>query len=184
MNFSEKLRIQRKEKGITQEQLAEALDVSRQAVSRWESDAGYPETEKLVLLAKLLDVSLDYLMLDKEAPAPKEKAVVKNTSGVISIMSADGHGVVFCISVKIAQILTGKNSNEPKYLLSGIDKVTFWGEHPTTLGYYESEEAAKNEIKEISEAIARGEASYTLKYNADIEYVGILGQPRIKPKDK
>ena len=61
MGFSENLRTIRKKHNITQEELADMLSVSRQAVSKWESGAGYPETEKLLILAKELNVTLDYL---------------------------------------------------------------------------------------------------------------------------
>ncbi|MEG1461771.1 MAG: helix-turn-helix transcriptional regulator [Anaerorhabdus sp.] len=56
MTFSENLKLIRKEKGITQEELADMLEVSRQAVSKWELDEGYPEAEKLMLLANKLNV--------------------------------------------------------------------------------------------------------------------------------
>lgn len=62
MNFGEKLQQLRKEKGMSQEDLAGELNVSRQAVSKWESNNGYPETEKMILLSQLFNVSLDYLM--------------------------------------------------------------------------------------------------------------------------
>lgn len=65
MSFAENLKMMRKEKYLSQEQLAEIMGVSRQAVSKWEQGAGYPETEKLISLAKKLDVSLDMLLLDK-----------------------------------------------------------------------------------------------------------------------
>ena len=52
----------RKKQNLTQEQLAEQLGVTRQSVSRWESDAAYPETDKLVRLAQLFGVSCDYLL--------------------------------------------------------------------------------------------------------------------------
>lgn len=61
MSFAENLKLIRKEKQISQEDLAEIMGVSRQAVSRWEQGNGYPEMEKLLLLAKKLNVSLDYL---------------------------------------------------------------------------------------------------------------------------
>ncbi len=66
MLFKEKLKLIRKEKNITQEQLAEMLNVSRQAVSKWEQGIGYPETEKLILISQKLDVSIDYLLNEKE----------------------------------------------------------------------------------------------------------------------
>ena len=45
MSFGENLKNVRKQRGVTQEELAEILGVSRQAISKWESDGGYPETE-------------------------------------------------------------------------------------------------------------------------------------------
>lgn len=65
MSFAEQLRQIRKEKGLSQEDLAELLDVSRQAVSKWEQGAGYPEVETLLLLSNRLNISLDSLMVRK-----------------------------------------------------------------------------------------------------------------------
>ena len=62
MTTGEKLALIRKKKGITQEQLSEILKVSRQSVSRWEMDAAFPETDKLIRLSKLFDCSIDYLL--------------------------------------------------------------------------------------------------------------------------
>ena len=62
MKFSEKLKQLRKDKGMSQEDLAFELIVSRQAVSKWESDNAYPETDKLIQIGKLFSVSIDYLL--------------------------------------------------------------------------------------------------------------------------
>lgn len=62
MSFADNLRQIRKDKNLSQEDLAELLDVSRQAVSKWEQDIGYPEVEKLLLLSSRLNISLDSLM--------------------------------------------------------------------------------------------------------------------------
>lgn len=62
MTFGEKLAKLRKRDNYTQEQLADLLGVSRQAVSRWESDLAYPETDKLIKLAELFGCSVDYLL--------------------------------------------------------------------------------------------------------------------------
>lgn len=62
MSLGEKIAKTRKEKNITQEQLADYLGVSRQSVSKWESDIAYPETDKLIRMSKLFDCSLDYLL--------------------------------------------------------------------------------------------------------------------------
>ena len=66
MRFCDKLQKLRKENNITQEGLADKLNVSRQAVSKWESGTGYPDTEKLIMLSKILNVSLDELVNDSE----------------------------------------------------------------------------------------------------------------------
>ena len=62
MNFCNNLQKLRKNKNISQEQLAEELGVSRQAVSKWESGASYPEMDKLVLLCKIFNCNLDDLI--------------------------------------------------------------------------------------------------------------------------
>ena len=64
MSLGNKLAEARKKQNLTQEQLAERLGVTRQAVSRWESDAAYPETDKIVRMAQILEVSCDYLLQD------------------------------------------------------------------------------------------------------------------------
>ncbi len=66
MTTGEKIAILRRKNGITQEQLAEQLHVSRQSVSRWEMDVAFPEVGKLLKLSRLLDCSVDFL-LNEEA---------------------------------------------------------------------------------------------------------------------
>ena len=66
MTFGEKLLKLRKENGMSQENLAEQLDTSRQAVSKWENGHGFPETEKLLMIGNVFNVSIDYLL--KEEP--------------------------------------------------------------------------------------------------------------------
>ena len=62
MTLGEKIAKQRKELNYTQEQLSDILGVSRQSISKWESDIAYPETEKLIELGKIFDCSMDYLL--------------------------------------------------------------------------------------------------------------------------
>lgn len=64
MNFAEKLLNLRTEYGYSQETLAEKLNVSRQAVSKWESGATLPETDKVIALSNFFGVSTDYLLKD------------------------------------------------------------------------------------------------------------------------
>ncbi|MBU3126929.1 helix-turn-helix domain-containing protein [Clostridium tagluense] len=65
MSFSEKLQRLRKEKALSQEQLAELLNVSRQSVSKWESGQTYPEINKLIILSDLFKITIDDLVKDK-----------------------------------------------------------------------------------------------------------------------
>lgn len=65
MTFGEKLSQLRKENNYTQEQLAELLQVSRQTVSKWESNLAYPETDRLIKIGKLFSCSMDYLLNDE-----------------------------------------------------------------------------------------------------------------------
>lgn len=67
MEFNEKLQALRKQKGITQEELAENLYVSRTAISKWESGRGYPSIESLKAIAKFFSVSIDELLSSSEA---------------------------------------------------------------------------------------------------------------------
>lgn len=77
MTFGEKLSKLRKENNYTQEELAYSLDVSRQSVSKWESDLAYPETEKLIKIGEIFHCSMDYLLkeevLDKEETSADSK---------------------------------------------------------------------------------------------------------------
>ena len=62
MKFGENLQKLRKEKGISQEQLAEQLGVTRQSVSKWESGASYPEMDKIVALCNMFHCDMDALI--------------------------------------------------------------------------------------------------------------------------
>lgn len=64
MNFAEKLLALRTQAGYSQEVLAEKLNVSRQAVSKWELGTTLPETEKLISISSLFSVSIDSLLID------------------------------------------------------------------------------------------------------------------------
>mgnify|MGYP001050660792 CR=1 FL=1 len=95
MCFGDNLRTIRKEKGISQEDLAGLLNVSRQAISKWEQNNGYPEMEKVIQLAEALNISLDYLILGRR----EEKKITKRTSvpsGRIMIKSHDGKQLIKC----------------------------------------------------------------------------------------
>ena len=73
MEFNEKLQDLRKQKGLTQEELAEYLYVSRTAISKWESGRGFPNIESLKAISKFFSVSLDELLSGEEILAIAEK---------------------------------------------------------------------------------------------------------------
>ena len=73
MKLSEKLYSLRRGAGLSQEQLAERLGVSRQAISKWESGVSTPESEKLVLISSYFGVSVDYLIKEDIVEAAKAK---------------------------------------------------------------------------------------------------------------
>lgn len=73
MKFEEKLQKLRKENGMSQESLAEALGVSRQAVSKWESGQSYPEMDKMIALSELFHVTIDYMVKEESTAEPDNR---------------------------------------------------------------------------------------------------------------
>ena len=70
MTIGQRISELRKEYGYSQEYVAEKLDVSRQAVSKWECDASAPDTYNLIALSELFGVSVEYIAVGKKEPAP------------------------------------------------------------------------------------------------------------------
>ena len=75
MKFHEKIQNLRKEKGLSQEELAEMMQVSRQSVSKWESAQAYPETDKLIVLSEIFGVTIDSLLKDTETEADNQNTI-------------------------------------------------------------------------------------------------------------
>ena len=73
MSLGEKIFKLRKEKGISQEALAEQIGTTRQAISKWENNQGFPETEKLLQLSNIFEVSTDYLLKDEKIVKDSEE---------------------------------------------------------------------------------------------------------------
>ena len=78
MNFQDNLKRLRKEHNLSQEELAEKLNVTRQAVSKWESAQAYPEMDKIIAICKLFDINIDDL-LNNDLKQVKEKQNKTNT---------------------------------------------------------------------------------------------------------
>lgn len=86
MNLSEKLIMLRKENGWSQEDFAEKLDVSRQAISRWENGTALPDAQNILRISKLCRVTADYLLNDDyegEGDIPAVEASAENTKPAI-----------------------------------------------------------------------------------------------------
>jgi transcriptional regulator with XRE-family HTH domain len=92
MEFNEKLQELRKRKGLTQEELAELLYVSRTAISKWESGRGFPNIESLKAISKFFSVSLDELLSGEEILAIAEKDQKEKESAIRDLV----FGLVDC----------------------------------------------------------------------------------------
>lgn len=80
MTLGEKITALRKDRNYSQEDLADILKVSRQAISKWENDSAIPDIEKIVILARLFHCSVDYLLFNKESEALlEEKKPIKDS---------------------------------------------------------------------------------------------------------
>lgn len=104
MNISDRIQTLRKAKGMSQEQLADAVGVSRQAVSKWESEQASPDLDKVVIMSELFEVTTDYILKGIE---PVEVQDHKTMADVID-----------------QKILTEKNGQKAKtvfkYVLIGL----------------------------------------------------------------
>ena len=81
MSLGERIFKLRTEKNLSQGDLADALEVSRQSISKWETNASVPELDKLIKLSEVFAVSLDYLItgketIDQHAPAQQAENIV------------------------------------------------------------------------------------------------------------
>ena len=103
MDFNNRLYQLRKQKGLSQEELANRLNVSRQTVSKWEVGDSTPDMEKLIAISDLFDVSLDKLVMGKEdAPA----AQPSSKSELATVLNE--------------KVLTSKNKKKAKSILKTI----------------------------------------------------------------
>ena len=159
MSFSENLKVARKAQGLSQEELAETLDVSRQAVSKWEQGESYPEVEKLLQLCAALDVSMDELF-SGELSGRRHRAEVAQG---ISIRAPLSGAIVFCRKILSSGEYYSRKG--PKFALMGSDgSASFWGESTSFLGWYADRETLQREMDAIAAAMEAGEQSYTLRW--------------------
>ena len=162
MSFGENLQAIRKQNQLSQEGLAEMRGVSRQAVSKWELGEGYPEVDKLLILSKKLNISLDSL-LGGEKTAISEEG---RSSDTIRIISPNEGVIINATKVTRSQQFKGLK-NSPKYALFASDgkDMSYWGAQNTFLAWYRNLEDVTRELAEIQKALDAGEASFTLQYS-------------------
>ena len=120
MSFGENLQTIRKKNHLSQEGLAEMLGVSRQAVSKWELGEGYPEVDKLLLLSKKLNVSIDSLLGGEDAsPVSGDR----KPADAIRIVSPHEGVIVNASKVMRSQQYKG-GRNSPQYALYEIGRAS------------------------------------------------------------
>ena len=161
MSFGENLQTIRRKNQLSQEGLAEMLGVSRQAVSKWELGEGYPEVDKLLLLSKKLNISIDSLLGGENAAAVSGDG---ESSGMIRIISPH-EGVIINASrvIRSQQYKGGRNS--PQFALYASDGMNLSLSQNTFLAWYRNLEDVTKELAGIQAALDAGAASYTLQYS-------------------
>ncbi len=117
MSFGENLQYLRSEAKLTQEQLAEQLEVSRQSVSKWESDTSFPEMDKLLVLCELFHCDLDTL-LRGDAEASRQSDTAGYDAHMNHFSKMISAGVVLCICGLSAASLIGSLTHDDRW--SGI----------------------------------------------------------------
>ena len=113
MTLGEKIREARRKCGLSQEQLAEKMAVSRSAIAKWETDKGLPDVGNLKILARLLNVSVDYLLDEAEAA---DELVIREPYN----LAAYGYG---CSKVKKDRVVRDKFPDATIYPLLGRQDV-------------------------------------------------------------
>ena len=122
--LSEKLYKLRKNSGLSQEQLAEQLNVSRQAISKWEQGTATPESEKLISISNYFDVTVDYLLKEDT------EDTMNTTAEVVEEKTKMMAGIVICIAGIVSMVIWGLLSifrPETSNQLSGSSTITIDG---------------------------------------------------------
>ena len=105
MTIGERIKTYRKEKGLSQEQLAEILNVSRQAITKWESEKGLPDIENLIVLSKTFGVSLDEMVgedgsfQEKISSQNRRKVNIMTIAMIVFWAAALVKAVIGCIKI-------------------------------------------------------------------------------------
>lgn len=118
MDFKERIFQARKAKGFSQEDLAELVGVSRQAVSKWETGEAMPDVDKLIALCDALDLNMEYLALGK-TPVPTTSTAKKSLLWVgVSLLSMVLLGVGFLLGFRAAPQTPIESTSQPTVTIS------------------------------------------------------------------
>lgn len=93
MNMADRIQYLRKSKGLSQEELADKMGVSRQAVSKWESEQSTPDLEKIIMISELFEVTTDYILKGIESAAMTNKKTIYSLYLALTIIFATIAGV-------------------------------------------------------------------------------------------
>jgi transcriptional regulator with XRE-family HTH domain len=178
--FSERLQSLRKEHGISQEELSEVLDVSRQSISKYENGTAQPSFEKLIVLSKYFNVTIDDLLGNTKWRPAEKTLVIKNADSNRILIKSKIDGKVSSFYKFIVSPIFGKKEYHPEVLMMGVDGHSFWGDSAVSLAWYATKEDYEKEVNEIMKAIALGETSYDLKYYVDIKKKGLFDFEMVK----
>ena len=136
MSFGENLQEVRRKNRLSQEDLAEMLGVSRQAVSKWELGEGYPEVEKLLVLARRLNLSLDRLLENEDAAGKLSEDLLVLSPNKLNLLSCRG-------GVKVDGCTIEVMSNKEGWI---------------TLCWYKTGKEAIDAMERIREALLQGKS--------------------------
>jgi len=121
MNLADKILINRKKLGLSQEELSEKLGVTRQSVSKWESDQAKPEVDKLVLMSKLFGISLDELITDVQPIVGDKSPRLVSSKKILALWFVWIVSIAVLLFVYTNQLNSMKNQNN--LLSSQIDSL-------------------------------------------------------------
>lgn len=113
MGINQNLKKYRELNGLTQQDVSESLNISRQSVSKWENDKSYPDLDNLLLLSQLYNVTVDDLLGDT-SPKVNIKQRKKNESSILLLISIINFFII-PIGGIIAIIVLKKNNTNKKY---------------------------------------------------------------------
>ena len=127
MEFSEKLHELRKSRSLTQEELAEALFVSRTAISKWESGRGYPSIDSLKEVSRFFSVTIDDLICSDEMIIVAENDIcwsIRSLTGLVSFI-CNALDILLAILLFIPAFGNGTGSSETVSLF-GLTRISLW----------------------------------------------------------